>query len=52
MGKQKPRKTIVAVGKRLPTNYEIQKDNRQKAIQVAENTPDEIKKPTKYDLKR
>lgn len=52
MGKQKPRKTILAVGKRIPTNYEIQKDNRLKAIEVAENTPEEIKKPTKYDLKR
>ncbi len=52
MGKHKPRKTIVAVGKRIPTAYEIQKDNRIKAIEVAENTPEEIKKPTKYDLKR
>jgi hypothetical protein len=42
----------VAVGKRLPTNYEIQKDNRLKAIQVAENTPEEIKnKKIKYLLK-
>jgi hypothetical protein len=52
MSKLSKRKTIVAVGKRLPTNYEIQKDNRLKAIEVAESTPDEIKKPTKYDLKR
>jgi hypothetical protein len=52
MGKQKPRKTIVAVGKRLFTNYEIQKDNRLKAIEVAESTPEEIKnKNIRYLLK-
>ena len=51
MKKSSKRKTIVVVGKRLPTAYEIQKDSRLKAIEVAENTPEEIKKPTKYDLK-
>jgi hypothetical protein len=51
MGKLSKRKTIVTVGKRIPTAYEIQKDNRLKAIEVANNTPEEIKKPTKYDLK-
>jgi len=51
MGKLSKLKTIVTVGKRIPTAYEIQKDNRLKAIEVANNTPEEIKKPTKYDLK-
>ena len=51
MSKLSKRKTIVTVGKRIPTAYEIQKDNRLKAIEVANNTPEEIKKPTKYDLK-
>jgi hypothetical protein len=51
MSKLSKRKTIVAVGKIIPTYYEIQKDSRLKAIEVANNTPDEIKKPTKYDLK-
>jgi hypothetical protein len=52
MSKLSKRKTIVTVGKRIPTAYEIQKDSRLKAIEVANNTPEEIKKPTKYDLKR
>jgi hypothetical protein len=40
------------VGKRIPTVYEIQKDNRLKAIEVANNTPDEIKnKKIRYLLK-
>jgi hypothetical protein len=52
MSKLSKRKTIVTVGKRIPTAYEIQKDSRLKAIEVANNTPDEIKQPTKYDLKR
>jgi hypothetical protein len=52
MSKLSKRKTIVAVGKRLPTNYEIQKDNRLKAIQVAEKTDPKLKEVIKYDLKR
>jgi hypothetical protein len=51
MSKLSKRKTIVTVGKRIATAYEIQKDSRSKAIEVANNTPEEIKKPTKYDLK-
>jgi hypothetical protein len=52
MSKLSKRKSIVAVGKRIPTAYEIQKDNRLKAIEVANNTPDEIKnKKIKYLLK-
>jgi hypothetical protein len=52
MSKLSKRKTIVAVGKRLPTNYEIQKDNRLKAIEVAEKTDPKLKEVIKYDLKR
>ena len=52
MSKLSKRKTIVAVGKRIPTAYEIQKDSRLKAIEVANNTPDKIKnKKIKYLLK-
>jgi hypothetical protein len=52
MSKLSKRKTIVTVGKRIPTAYEIQKDNRLKAIEVANNTPDEIKnKKIRYLLK-
>jgi hypothetical protein len=52
MSKLTKRKTIVEVGKRCPTNYEINKSNRDKAIEVAKNTPDEIKnKKIKYLLK-
>jgi hypothetical protein len=52
MGKLSKRKTIVAVGKRIPTYYEIQKDNRLKAIEVAEKTDPKLKEVIKYDLKR
>ena len=52
MSKLSKRKTIVTVGKRIPTAYEIQKDSRLKAIEVAEKTPDEIKnKKIRYLLK-
>jgi hypothetical protein len=52
MSKLSKRKTIVAVGKRCPNAYEMQKENRLKAIEVANNTPDEIKnKKIKYLLK-
>jgi hypothetical protein len=52
MGKLSKRKTIVTVGKRIPTAYEIQKDSRSKAIEVANNTPEEIKnKKIRYLLK-
>ncbi len=52
MSKLSKRKTIVLVGNRIDTTYERQKNNREQAIQIANNTPDEIKQPTKYDLKR
>jgi len=52
MSKLSKRKSIVMVGKKIPTAYEIQKDNRLKAIEVANNTPDEIKnKKIRYLLK-
>jgi hypothetical protein len=52
MSKLSKRKSIVTVGKRIPTAYEIQKDNRLKAIEVANNTDPKLKEPTKFDLKR
>lgn len=52
MSKLTKRKSIVEVGKRCPTNYEINKSNRDQAMKVAENTADEIKnKKIKYLLK-
>ncbi len=52
MSKLSKRKSIVAVGKRCPNAYEMQKENTSKAIEVANNTPDEIKnKKIKYLLK-
>lgn len=52
MSKLTKRKTIVEVGKRCPTNYEINKSNREQAMKVAENCDTKLKEPTKYDLKR
>ena len=52
MSKLSKRKTIVAVGKRIPTYYEIQKDRRLKAIEVANNTDTKLKEVINYDLKR
>jgi hypothetical protein len=52
MSKSSKRKTIVAVGKRIATAYEIQKDSRLKAIEVAEKTDQKLKEVIKYDLKR
>ena len=52
MSKLSKRKTIVLVGNRIDTTYERQKNNRDQAIEIAKNTPDKIKQPTKYDLKR
>lgn len=48
MRKLKKRKTDYD---RCQTHYEINTENRQRAIEVAENTPGNIKKPVKYDLK-
>ena len=49
------RKSIVLVGKRIPTAYEIQKETTLKAKEVLEKTKEmeHIKnKPVKYDIKR
>lgn len=52
MSKLAKRKSIVLVGKSVPTLYEIQKENKKEALQVAEKTPNEIKnKKIKYLLK-
>jgi hypothetical protein len=52
MSKLTKRKSVVEVENRCPNHYEIQKENRQKAIEIAENTPDEIKnKKIRYLLK-
>jgi len=52
MSKLSKRKTIVEIGKRCPTNYEIIKNNREQAIQVAMKCDPKLKQPIKYDLKR
>lgn len=53
MSKLTKRKTIVEVGKRCPTNYEIVKSNREKALELSKNDYPHLKdKPIKYDLKR
>jgi hypothetical protein len=50
MTKLSQRKTIVAVGKRIPTLYEIQQDNKLKAMQALEIAKEQNKK-VKYLLK-
>lgn len=35
-----------------PSIYEQNLENRKLALKTAEQTPEEIKKPIKYDLKR
>jgi hypothetical protein len=50
MSKLSQRKTIVAVGKRIPTLYEIQQDNKLKAMQALEIAKQQGK-PIKYLLK-
>lgn len=55
MSKLSKRKSIVLVGKRIPTAYEIQKETTLKAKEVLEKTKEmnHIKnKPVKYDIKR
>jgi hypothetical protein len=52
MSKLSKRKSIVLVGKRIPTAYEIQKETTLKAIEVANNTDPKLKEVIKYDLKR
>lgn len=54
MSKLNKRKSIVLVGKRIPTNYEIQKETTLKAKEVLEQVKEmnHIKnKPVKYLLK-
>jgi hypothetical protein len=50
MTKISKRKSIVAVGKRIPTLYEIQQDNKQKALEALEIAKMQNKK-VKYLLK-
>lgn len=52
MSKLTKRKTIVEVGKRCPTNYEINKSNREQALINANNCDPRLKEPKKFDLKR
>ncbi len=55
MSKLSKRKSIVLVGKRIPTAYEIQKETTLKAKEVLEQLKEmnHIKnKPVKYDIKR
>ncbi len=55
MSKLSKRKSIVLVGKRIPTAYEIQKETTLKAKEVLDKTKEmnHIKnKPVKYDIKR
>ena len=55
MSKLSKRKSIVLVGKRIPTSYEIQKETTLKAKEVLEKTKEmnHIKnKPVRYDIKR
>lgn len=54
MSKLSKRKSIVMVGKRIPTAYEIQKENTSKAKEILEQVKqmEHIKsKPIKYLLK-
>jgi hypothetical protein len=50
MSKLSQRKTIVAVGKRMPSFYEIQQDNKLKALEALEIAKEQNKK-VKYLLK-
>jgi len=55
MSKLSKRKSIVLVGKRIPTAYEIQKESTLKAKEVLEQLKEmnHIKnKPVRYDIKR
>ena len=55
VSKLSKRKSIVLVGKRIPTSYEIQKETTLKAKEVLEKTKEmnHIKnKPVRYDIKR
>ena len=52
MSKLRKLKEIESFKPRLETIYQKCKAEREKALEVSKNTPEEIKKPTKYDLKR
>ena len=55
MSKLNKRKSIVLVGKRIPTAYEIQKETTLKAKEVLDKAKEmeHIKnKPVRYDIKR
>ena len=55
VSKLSKRKSIVLVGKRIPTAYEIQKETTLKAKEVLEKVKEmnHIKnKPVRYDIKR
>lgn len=55
MSRLNKRKSIVLVGKRIPTAYEIQKETTLKAKEVLEQVKEmnHIKnKPVRYDIKR
>ena len=52
MSKLRKIKEIESFKPRLETIYQERKNEVQKALEVAKNTSEEIKKPTKYDLKR
>ena len=55
MSKLSKRKSIVLVGKRIPTAYEIQKETTLKAKEVLDQVKEmnHIKnKPVRYDIKR
>jgi hypothetical protein len=53
MAKLRKVKEIETFKPKLESRYEQTKSNREKALEVANNTPDEIKnKKIKYDLRR
>ena len=52
MSKLKKLKDIYNFKQRLESIYESQNNLRKKALETAKNTPEEIKKHVKFDLKR
>ena len=55
MSKLSKRKSIVLIGKRIPTAYEIQKETTLKAKEVLDKVKEmeHIKnKPVRYDIKK
>lgn len=51
MARLKKIKDIDTFKPKLESVYQSQKSNREKALEVAKNTPEELKKPIKYLLK-